>query len=587
MAENTFEWIKDTAQDFAPLFKRMDKDKDLYNLVEYKLSDIETKKEATDVVHMTMNDPKVFAERSMAFMSEVSMQIVAKGNKLTDEETTLIENFDKDIRYEIDQQLMVREIPGLYNFLIEQGCIRGTLAGRYITWEDKGQFRPDLLPCDSRYLVYEYGRKDLNRAAFKTIRSKATILDEYPHAIMQGTSTKWAIWEHWDKAMCEIWLSNPIQYDFSSSQKLNEYENKFGYVPFIIQKVGAGSMLQDEGAIAHGGESIFAPNRNLYDHLNMLASILQTLNYMTFNRVHQWESEAGTLAKHPPKPGQRKTIAIDKGTRGLFPVEISDIKNATRLFYALILGAIQRGALPNIDYGNLTFPLSAVAISRLSATKDAIFSPRLQAIAWFYRKLHYMIRDQYIKGGYDAELGEEGLERKYPAKDLDHKYSISYKFDAVSPEQDIANYAVAQQALAIGMSKLTVYTDIVKLPDPTAEIMRGRAERAEQLDPIIGLFRYGHALINQGTEESFLEADLVADKIDVLMKQRYAPQPTEEKIIEGDGRGKTPQALVPLLEGGGGRGQPANEMEMETVAPEEMLTREERRAETVRKQENE
>jgi len=302
---------------------------------------------------------------------------------------------------------------------------------------------------------------------------------------------------------------------------------------------------------------------------------------MTFNRVHLWESESGTLAKKAPSPTGRKTIPIDKGTRGLFPMDVADIKQATRLFYALLLGAVQRGSLPNIDYGNLTFPLSAVAISKLTSQKDAIFSPRLQAISIFLRKLHYMIRDQYVQGGYEAELGEEGLERTYKASDLDKKYKISYKFHSVSPEQDIANYAVAQQALAIGMSRESVYTNIVKLQDPMGEIMKSRAERAEQIDPIIALFRYGHALIDQKTEESFLEADLVAAKIENLIRQpQVAPEPQKPKV-EG-------KSLVPLLEGGGqGRATPMAGEEGMVNAPEEMLRREERRGEVVRKSEEE
>uniref|UniRef100_A0A6H1ZKA0 Portal protein n=1 Tax=viral metagenome TaxID=1070528 RepID=A0A6H1ZKA0_9ZZZZ len=577
---DTFDVIKETAMDFQPLFQRMDRDKDLYNMIEYQLLDLKTKKPAKDVVNMTLNDPKVFADRSMAFMSEASMQTIAEGRRLQDSETATVENFDADIRYNIDQSLMMRDITGLYNFLIEQACIRGTLGARYYSWDDGGTFKPDLLPCDSRFLIYEHGRDELEFAAFRTTRTKSSIQREYPDAIIQGTGKKGAIWEHWNTKINEIWLTDPVIQDATKGQMLLEKENKFGYVPFIIQGVGAGSMLQDEDSMAHRYESIFASNRLLYEHLNMLGSILQTLNYMTFNRAYQWESESGTLANNPPAPDTRDVIPVDKGTRGLFPIEINDVNNSTRLFYSLILGALQRGSLPNIDYGNLTFPLSAVAISKLTSSKDAIFTPRLQAIAWFYRKLHYMMKDQYIKGGYQAELGEEGMERKYTVADLDKDYKISYKFHSVSPEQDIANYAVAQQAQAVGMSQHTVFTDIIKLQDPNGEIMKARAERVEKVDPVIGLFRYGLSLIDQGTEEGFMEADLVKDSIKRLLRQRYAqPDPGEEaQMADGmTNKGVSGQSMLPLLGGGGGGGggQPPE--------PEQMLNQETRRTEAPRK----
>ena len=573
-----FEWIKETEQDFQPLFRRMDADADMYNQIEYQLRDLETKQISKDVVNITMNDPKVFADRAQAFMNEASMQTVVEGCKMSDKDTTLVENFDADIRYEIDTRLMARDISSHYSFNIEQSCIRGTLGARYVSWEKDEQFIPDLLPCDSRYLIYEYGDKDLDRGAFKTIRSKASILAKYPNAEFLGTGTRGGIWEDWDKKVGKVWLTNPDGMS-EKGQLLKEVENIFGYVPMVVQGVGAGSMLQDERSRAHRFESIFANNRLLYEHLNMLGSILQTLNYMTFNRVHLWESESGTLAKKPPRPGSRKTIPIDKGTRGLFPMDVADIKNATRLFYALLLGAVQRGSLPNIDYGNLTFPLSAVAISKLTSQKDAIFSPRLQAISLFSRKLHYMIKDQYVSGGYEAELGEEGLERTYKASDLNNKYKISYNFHSVSPEQDIANYAVAQQALAIGMSRQSVYTKIIKLQDPMGEIMRSRAEKAEQLDPVIALFRYGHALIDEATEESFIEADLVAMKIENMMAQPQLPPEQQKPQVQG-------RSLVPLLEGGGGgRNAAPQGDEGWAAAPEEMLRQEERREEVVRKSE--
>lgn len=579
-----FQWISETEQDFQSLFKRMDRDAAMYNQIQYALQDLETKQPSKDVVNITMNDPKVFADRAQAFMNEASMQTVVTGNRISDKDTTLIENFDSDIRYEIDTRLMARDISSHYSFNIEQACIRGTLGTRYISWEKDGMFIPDALPADSRYLIYEYGNKDLDRAAFKTIRSKASILEKYPKDILKkdlefGKSKLAGIQEEWTKEMCRIWLVDPYKV-VNEGTLLKESENIFGYVPFVIQGVGAGSMLQDENSREHRFESIFANNRLLYEHLNMLGSILQTLNYYAFNRPDLWESDAGTLARKPPKGGSRKTLSIDKGTRGLFPSAFKDIGEATRLFYALLLGAIQRGSLPNIDYGNLTFPLSAVAISKLTSQKDAIFSPRLQAVALFNRKLHYMIRDQYVSGGYETELGEEGMERTYKASDLDKKYKIAYNFHSVSPEQDIANYAVAQQALAIGMSRESVYTKIIKLQDPMGEIMKSRAERAEQIDPVIAMYRYGHALIDQGTEESFIEADLVAMKIEKLLNQPVVEPETQKPQVAG-------KSLVPLMEGGGGRGQPMEEEQGWASAPEEMMRREERRGEVVRKSESE
>lgn len=587
---DTFTWIQEAVEEFRPLHKRMDVDKDIYNQLEYYLKDLKTKKPAKDVVNITMNDAKIFADHVQSYMNEAAMQTVAKGKQLTDADTANIEQFDSAINYEINKQLVARGIPsGLRPFMIEQSCIRGIVAGRYVSWENEGQFEPDLLPCDSRYLVYEYGRKDLMQAAFKTVRSNAAILEDYPKAnITTASSRQSGIWEAWKKDIGEIWLSSAFG-DMTDGQLLDEKPNIFGYVPFIIHGVGAGSMLQDKDSMAHRYESIFAANRLLYEHLNMLASILQTLNYMTFGRDYLWESESGTTAENPPQPGTRNTIAVDKGTKGLYPMEVADINQGTRIFYALLLGAIQRGSISNIDMGNLTFPLSAVAIEKLMQTKGNIIWPRLNAVAWFYHDLHFMIRDQYIKGGYQAELGEEGLKRTFNPEELKRDYQIEYKFNPISPAENIANYAMGAQALSIGMSQHTVFTDVVKLQDPAGEIMKRQAEDAAKLDPeVIGNYRYMHALITQGTEESFFEAELVADKIENALRLRYSPQQDNKPSTPiKSNRDKSPEGMVSLFGGGGGGGGGMPEQEIENMPPEEMLMREERRGEAVRKYEGE
>ena len=209
-SERDFNWIKETEQDFQPLFRRMDADADLYNQLEYQLKDLETNKISKDVVNVTMNDPKVFADTAQAFMNEASMQTIAEGKRLSDKETSLIEHFDADMRYEIDSRLMLRDISSLYSFAIEQSCIRGTVAGRYVSWEKDEQFVPDLLPCDSRYLVYEYGDKDLDRAAFKTIRSRASILAKYPNADIDITAKRGAIREECGSLIL-IWMLKKVK----------------------------------------------------------------------------------------------------------------------------------------------------------------------------------------------------------------------------------------------------------------------------------------------------------------------------------------------------------------------------------------
>ncbi|KKL51395.1 hypothetical protein LCGC14_2295950, partial [marine sediment metagenome] len=109
--EKRFDWIKETEQDFQPLFRRMI-DADMYNQIEYHLRDLDTKQISKNVVNFTSNDAKIFADKTQAFMNDATTQAVVEGRHLSDKDTSLIENFDGDMQYEIDNSLLARDISG-------------------------------------------------------------------------------------------------------------------------------------------------------------------------------------------------------------------------------------------------------------------------------------------------------------------------------------------------------------------------------------------------------------------------------------------------------------------------------------------
>ena len=106
---------------------------------------------------------------------------------------------------------------------------------------------------------------------------------------------------------------------YINKTKIDEKENTMGFPPFVIQKSGAGSMLMDEGYLKYTGESVFAPNRSLYPELNRLATILQTLNMMTFAGGYQYESELGEDATKPEEPVQTTRLQFGSGPRFHIP----------------------------------------------------------------------------------------------------------------------------------------------------------------------------------------------------------------------------------------------------------------------------
>jgi len=562
MAEEDYrKMVSDKAESFQPLFARMDIDKALYFLDAYKMMTPDGTSEMPDVINVTFNDPNTFALRSMATLGACTRQTVVKSRTLSEKQCTTIENFVDDITIDIDESLPNRDIPSLDAFLNEQICVRGHIGARCLCRKDKkGGFIVDAVPVDTRFNVYNLGVKGLKWSALSYTRTKDAIKDQYNKEITDDEADVVDLWKP-DKNIV-----------YTEQETLRTQKNPYGYVPFVMSMSAAGSMLQDKDAAQHKGESIFWSNRGLFSEMNRTASILQTLNIGSFAGGYQYESEAGILAPRPERPpfGVRIVVPVEKGG-GYKSLPVNDIRNATRLFYAILYTRIQQGGLSAIDYGNLTFPLSAVAIARVTSGRDTVFLPRLQGKAIFYQQLFRMIIKQFTEAGVEAELGEEGKKRKYKPSDLQGDYSIQFRFLSESKEQQIANLSEAQAAKPF-ISDSTIRRNILKVQDPEAEDERVAAEQAEKLDEALFLYNRCTSFIAQGQN---IQAWLFFFKLrNVLRARRGLPAIGEEAVKKLGSPGG--RQILPLLGQGEGAGRTTPQVGSEQEELEKAERQEER-----------
>jgi len=536
----TLQTIKDKESEFTDLFTRMDGDEDLYHLVPYVMKD-PNGKDTPDVINVTFNDPKVFVDRAIALKMGALMQPVVEGRGMKDKETTLIEQFLTDMFISVDDYLFQsRGWSGQFPFHCEKIDIRGHIGARVLLREDVGLFIPDVLPIDMRHCTYERGIDGLLWCAPNYIRSKAMIKSEYDIDISAKTGLVRDLWTREDEV---VWVDG---------KEVKNDKHNLGYVPFVIAQA-PGSTLQGTDSIKHSGESILAPNRGLYPELNRTASILQTLNMSSFAGGLQYASEAGVEAEKPDLPpfGLKTVLPVEKDG-GYKPMPINDIKAATRLFYAILDARLQRASFSSVDYGNLTFPLSAVAISRLTAHKNEILLPRIQALAMLYQQMAKMIIRQYQEGGIKAELGAVGYKRLYESGALKGDFNINYRFVIQSPDEDIANLSIANSAVNI-LSPDTVRRKYLKVEDPEGEEMKYLAAIAERADPAIAFYRRCVSLIK---EDKDTEARIMKNRLITHLKQRAMAEAPNMPLVGGKGGG---EAEMPLTErpglGTGGKRQ--------------------------------
>jgi hypothetical protein len=347
---------------------------------------------------------------------------------------------------------------------------------------------------------------------------------------------------------------------FIDKNIIREQPNPYKYVPFVCVVCPTGSSLGTKDAIEHQGESLLWANRDLWDKKNEAATILRTITIDSLFGALQYESTHG---ENMPKPGaspyKPKTIhGVEKGA-GYKPIPLADIKNATRLFYSVLEASLQRGSLAAVDYGTLNFPLSSLAITRLTGSRDDIFLPRIEAKARFHQALSRMIIKQCVQLDQKLELGQEGSKNTYTKADLEGDYSIKYTFFTKSKEQDIADLQIANAAQGF-LSPDTIRREILKLQDPDGEDAKWKAAQAEKIDEVLFLFNRADSLLEEksGQKPSITDqfgAKILMERIKTILRQRSAMG--QLSPIEGKAQEETKpksEELLPLLTGkGGGR----------------------------------
>lgn len=568
MADETrseYKLVTEKKKEMKPVFDRMDVDEKLYHLNPYEMYQLypnQTKK-MEDVANITLPDPLLFITKAIAIIGGATRQAMIKGREMNDKQTTIKEKFLEDIYYMVDERLPKRQYPNMDAFINEQICIRGRIVGRScITIDQEKGFIPDILPLDALHYVDETDGNDMVWAAPTFRRSKAQVERQYnkPTDRKVNLSKYPEIIPFWDGEKNVV---------FADKQILREQENPYGYPPFVSIICPIGSFLNTEGAEAHEGESILWANRNLWPEMNRCATILQTLNVNSLFAAIQYASKKGEGAGKPAKPPYRpRTVHNVEVGGGYQPMPMSDIKRATNLLYALLEGRLQRGSLSAIDYGTLTFPLSAIAITRLTSSRDDIFMPRIQAIALFYQALSRMIIKQCINLGEKLELGEEGNRNEYTKADLEGNYTIKYRFYTDTKEQQIANFSIAAAAKDI-LPFDTILRDILKVQDPDGTKIKWEAEQAERVDEVLFLYRRARSLLEEKdgkkpSPQAQIEARILKQRIVTILKHRQTMgqlSPVEKQKGDEPQPGK---GVIPLLgegRGGGGQGR--------TLEPEE------------------
>jgi hypothetical protein len=242
-------------------------------------------------------------------------------------------------------------------------------------------------------------------------------------------------------------------------------------------------------ALSRQGESVFAANRDLYPEINELASVLATINLQQFLTPLAYLGER-EFNKRPFGIGVVVELLPNEK---LVEIPTKEMSVSGQNLFGQLISRIQRGSIPSVDYGELSFELSALAIAKLTEARNQIFEPRLKAKSTHYRKIFNLIREQIsLDKCYQTECDEVDAVQ-FDKAIFEKKFKINIYFSSISPEENIANYNTAQSAIAIGRPKKVVFRDVLKVKNPEEELMLSELENAHKEIPALRLYHYGIA----------------------------------------------------------------------------------------------
>lgn len=564
---NTLDMIKNREKELKPLYDRMDEDERriLSDDNPYRMTYLNDPTKVVDgVVNVTMNYASTTIDDLATLILNATMQTVIEGFKnkreLNAKEKKVVESY-LDLNYEIaDDFLTRRGEQKLMSWVARHICERGWIVSRYKAFIDTdGTYIPDLENWDARYAAHEYGGRDLSWASYRSWRSGLDIRKDYPEAPVSEDAKNIEVVTFFDDTVQEVWIDG-IEIDPQTRQMTGkkaypeDRKHNFGYVPVVIQACPTGPMYRGRDYIKHEGESAIWLDRMLFEELNRVVSIEQTMGMLAIKAGYTIEKQLGDpKIEYPNIPGQVQPIPVG---RKLELVEQPDFNVGARQGRADILDALKQGGR-NIDVGNITQSFSAVAIAAIEELRRKALIPRLDGVSMYKQQLSAKMIKQHLfllgKKKFNGELSLPGKSRTFSKEDLNGDYSIRYKMMSKSKEVEIANLAIANAAVSIGIPKKVWVRDILMAQNPEEILAQMDNEKAEAADPVIAMIRMAHSMIDEAVELSeetkeakLIEAYMLGKQAVMILTQRQNPLMQQEAQPIEKPKGNA-NMLIPLM----------------------------------------
>jgi len=508
--------IKNAKDNLQPRLARMKEDIDKRYLLEKFVFKDTQGKEHKGIDNVTLNDPRYYADRTISVLGTARRRF-----EILHQDQELADNTEKFVEHCLirnDENLAYQTLMPLEDSINFTACIEGTIAARVLLYRDGDKWYPEIMPLDPYSVVYVSGKKGCRIVCIESLRTKEDIEKDYKIKVTGKTGIVQDIWTV-DQNIIKIDNNMAEGYPITHSLGMNPV--------IVVPCPTTPFMTARSDAVKYQAESVYAGVRDMYEELNKGATAWKTQNMMGF-----LPPVIGIMKPNRKLPkmtyGIASQISLEIG-ESVTSWPIKDLSVAHQTFFGQIMSRIQRATMSNVDYGDLSFELSALAIKRLESAKDQLFIPRLRAKKFFMVQVASALIQQFIRGGYPTNLEGAGelITDWEPASFKDKTFVINVDYYAESPEENIADMTIANTARSLGLPYEWIYSNLLHLKD-VPEIMRMKArEGAMMLSPTVAKYWFATTL-----KESEEKRDKVISEILLTEAGMTPPEETGGKGVK-------------------------------------------------------
>ena len=476
--------------DFNSRNTRMDNDFDMWKLIRSaydRAIDAKTKKHGSEI-DIISNKPRTFCDNVQSILSSSEMQIQirmaeAEGEDKREDMGKLERMFYFLLQrgYERLERILY---PPLREQLIWYSLVRGWVAGKFLTYKAQGNVIPDYMAWDPRWVTYEVGKDDLLWTAYKTFRSKATLLSEYGYEEKPSIIGKLYQWilgkEEQDNVVIDYWkyegensITNTVVCGGITLKETTEY--KLPSMPILIMPVATRPPVSGSSGVSEVegyGEGILAPVRDIIGIRNRLVSMWASHGNLLFNQplLHYKKSGGGSEIPQDVffgEPGSVIDLVLDEDR-----IEASPMKEISPTLIDMLRWAnseIEEGTLPDISRIG-TPPESGTRASLAQEAGNRVFNPQLRNLNRFYAGILRLIEEQLLINRISVDVKFEQKRKYYDYKvtpiDLKKSHKIEVEFTARTQYSQMYIASLADMLKRAGVPDSFLFEHIYKFPDP-------------------------------------------------------------------------------------------------------------------------